>query len=118
MTSKKRQKSESSLSFEAALGQLAEIVGELEDGSVGLEESLARFENGMRLLRHCHQVLSQAEQRIEQLTGFDAEGNPLTQPLESSATIDQRTESAGRRQRAPRPVTAEDGEEPPSPRLF
>jgi exodeoxyribonuclease VII small subunit len=109
--------------FEEALTELAEIVGHLEDGSVGLEESLALFEKGMGLLRHCQQVLSLAEQRIEQLIGFDADGNAVTEPLDGAATIDQRKESAGRRQRAPRNASTDDSstgeeDEDPGPRLF
>ncbi|MGD9853958.1 MAG: exodeoxyribonuclease VII small subunit [Planctomycetaceae bacterium] len=105
-------------SFEAALGELAEIVGDLEDGSIGLEESLSRFEEGMRLLRHCHEVLSKAEQRIEQLTGFDADGNPRIEPLDSAATIDQRNQSAGRRQKTPRKSSEEEENDESGPRLF
>lgn len=119
MSHRKSNRKQPSLSFEDALGQLAEIVGDLEDGSIGLEESLARFEEGMRLLRHCHQVLSHAEQRIEQLTGFDAAGNPVTEPMDGAATIDQRKDSAGRRQRAPRSSSAEaEEDDDPGLRLF
>jgi exodeoxyribonuclease VII small subunit len=98
-------------SFEDALAELSQIVGDLEDGSIGLEQSLARFEQGMKLLRHCHQVLSAAEQRIEQLTGFDADGNELTAPFEATATIDDRRESAGRRRRSKLKVEVEEIEE-------
>jgi exodeoxyribonuclease VII small subunit len=87
-------------SFEDSLAELTQIVCELEDGSLGLEQSLARFEQGMKLLRQCHQVLSAAEQRIEQLTGFDADGNEITAPFEATATIDDRNQSAGRRRRS------------------
>ncbi len=93
-------------SFEAAISELAEVVNDLEDGSIGLEESLDRFEEGMGLLRYCHDVLTEAEQRIEQLTGFDADGNPVTEPLDSAATIDQRGESAGRRRQKRRRASA------------
>ena len=110
-------------SFEAALAELTAIVGDLEDGSVGLEESLARFEQGMSLLRHCHQVLSAAEQRIEQLTGFDADGNELTAPFEATATIDERRQSAGRRKRRSDPIIDVEAEDEVQgtdvgPRLF
>lgn len=105
-------------SFEDAIGELAGIVGDLEDGSIGLEESLARFEEGMRLLRHCHEVLNQAEQRIEQLTGFDADGNPTTKPLDGASTIDQQQNSAGRRQRSPRKSTKSDDDDDAGRRLF
>lgn len=111
-------------SFEDALAELTSIVSELEDGTVGLEESLARFEQGMALLRHCHKVLSAAEQRIEQLTGFDADGNEITAPFEATATIEERRESAGRRKRtakqqATSPEEDEDDEGTDvGPRLF
>lgn len=119
--SKKRPepRTKSPESFESALGRLARIVSDLEDGAIGLEESLTRFEEGMRLLRHCHEVLSAAEQRIEELTGFDADGNPTTRPFDGQATIDQRKESAGRRQRTPKAQPAADDDEADSPqRLF
>lgn len=110
--------------FEDALSELTQIVCDLEDGSVGLEDSLARFEQGMKLLRHCHQVLSAAEQRIEQLTGFDADGNEITAPFEATATIDDRNQSAGRRRRSKPKVEVEDDEDDEcegtdvGPRLF
>ena len=61
------------VSFEEALQTLQEIVESLESGSLGLEESLSRFEQGIGLLKTCNDVLEQAEQRIETLTGFDAD---------------------------------------------
>ena len=65
--------------FEAALAELQRIVADLENGSVGLEESLARFERGVALLKTCYATLEQAEQRIELLVGVGADGTPLTQ---------------------------------------
>lgn len=111
-------------SFEDSLAELTQIVCDLEDGSVGLEDSLARFEQGMKLLRHCHQVLSAAEQRIEQLTGFDADGNEITAPFEATATIDDRNQSAGRRRRSKPKVEVDSDEDDEcegtdvGPRLF
>ena len=85
------------LSFEAALSELQRIVAELEDGRVGLEESLERFERGIALLKTCHQVLEHAEQRIEVLVGQKSDGTPVTQPFDASATADVDSPSAGRR---------------------
>ncbi|MEX0703584.1 MAG: exodeoxyribonuclease VII small subunit [Planctomycetales bacterium] len=79
---------ENAPSFEDALAELQRIVADLEDGALGLEESLARFESGMKLLRTCHRVLEQAEQRIAVLTGMDANGNPVTAPFDAAATFD------------------------------
>ncbi len=77
-----------SLTFEQALADLERIVRELEDGKTGLEEALARYEQGMALLRRCYSQLRQAEQRILELTGVDANGNPVTKPFDHRASID------------------------------
>lgn len=52
-------------SFEKALEELEKIVERLEDGSLGLEESIAEFERGTRLARYCREKLDEAERRIE-----------------------------------------------------
>ncbi len=52
-------------SFEKALGELEKIAERLEDGSLGLEESIAEFERGSRLARYCREKLDEAERRIE-----------------------------------------------------
>ncbi len=83
--------------FEAALAELQRIVADLENGSVGLEESLARFERGVALLKTCYATLEQAEQRIELLVGVGADGTPLTQPFDASATANADAPTAGRR---------------------
>ena len=81
------------ISFEDALQALHGIVESLESGSLGLEESLARFEEGIGLLKTCNDVLEQAEQRIETLTGVDANGNPTTEPMQNEATIDKESDA-------------------------
>jgi exodeoxyribonuclease VII small subunit len=81
------------ISFEEALQALQGIVEALESGSLGLEESLARFEEGIGLMKTCNDVLEQAEQRIETLTGVDADGNPTTEPLENRPSIDKESDS-------------------------
>ena len=91
---------ESPKSFEESLGELRTIVGELEEGSLGLEDSLRRFEEGMTLLRNCYRVLEQAEQKIEILTGVDTDGEPLTEPFDARATAEQSGKSAGRRKQS------------------
>jgi exodeoxyribonuclease VII small subunit len=75
------------LTFEQALAELERIVRELEDGKTGLEEALTRYEQGVSLLKRCYTQLRQSEQRILELTGCDADGNPLTRPFEHAATV-------------------------------
>jgi exodeoxyribonuclease VII small subunit len=80
-------------SFEADLGELERAVRDLEDGQLGLDEALARYEQGVALLRRCHSQLAQAEQRILVLTAA-AEGQPILQPFKHEATA--RAAPAGR----------------------
>jgi len=56
------------LSFEEALLKLETIVNELEDEKIALEESIKRFELGVRLSSHCLAKLDEAEKKIEELT--------------------------------------------------
>lgn len=53
--------------FEAALAELEAIVRDLEAGQLPLEESLAAYERGAALLRHCQETLSGAEQKLQVL---------------------------------------------------
>ena len=66
--------------FDEALGKLQAIVEKLEDGKLSLEESLAAFEEGVRLAKVGQTVLDTAEQRVEVLTRGptgDAEVRPF-----------------------------------------
>ena len=54
--------------FEEALGELEEILSQIESGQCGLEESLVKYERGTFLIQHCRTVLNGAEQQIEALT--------------------------------------------------
>ena len=55
------------IKFEEALSKLEGIVKELESGELSLEESLAAFEEGIRLSRICSKQLDAAERKIEVL---------------------------------------------------
>jgi exodeoxyribonuclease VII small subunit len=71
-----------SLSFEKAMAELEQIVGELEKGSVELEASIALYARGEALKTHCEGLLKSAEQRIEKIT-LGTDGTPKgTQPLD------------------------------------
>jgi exodeoxyribonuclease VII small subunit len=77
------------LDFEEALKRLEQIVHTLEEGDIGLNEALKQYEEGVKLLRQSYELLERAQRRIELLSGVDAEGNPVTQPFDDTATIDQ-----------------------------
>jgi exodeoxyribonuclease VII small subunit len=59
----------SELPFEKALEELEAIVARMEDGKLPLEESLAAYQRGAQLLRHCEGKLSAAQARISVLEG-------------------------------------------------
>lgn len=85
----KRKAAESPAStetFEESLVELQAIVADLEEGSLGLESSLARFERGIRLLRACYIILDSAEQKIEILAQSDAMSARLIETGNSTTT--------------------------------
>ena len=72
--------------FETALVELDRILKALEDGTTTLDDSLAKYERGVTLLRHCYGQLQSAEHKIQQLTGTDEAGRPVLVPFEHSST--------------------------------
>lgn len=60
--------------FEKTLTELDKLVTRMEEGQMGLEESLAAFEKGISLTRECQQALQQAELKVQMLT--NAESDP------------------------------------------
>ena len=60
-------------SFEQAMGRLEEIVGLLERGECGLDQSLKLFEEGAKLAGQCEELLDKAEQKVNILLADDQE---------------------------------------------
>jgi exodeoxyribonuclease VII small subunit len=70
------------LPFERALEELEAIVRRLERGDVPLEDSIAIYERGEALKKHCEALLKRAEARIEKITvGPDGQATGAT-PLD------------------------------------
>jgi len=72
--------------FEESLLDLERTVRDLEDGRLGLDEALARYEHGVGLVRRCYAQLRDAEQRILLLTGVDDNQQPILTPFNHEAT--------------------------------
>jgi len=68
------------MSFEASLVRLDEIVKQIDDGRTDLETALARYEEGVVLLRKSHGILDAAQRKIEILRGA-ADGTPILEPV-------------------------------------
>lgn len=64
MTPKSKTKSKD---FESDLKELEKIVKQLEAGDLSLKEALKLYERGVSLSRSCHELLEEAERRIEVL---------------------------------------------------
>ena len=71
------------MTFEQALSNLESIVKELEDEKIPLEDSIRKFEMGVRLSSHCLAKLNEAEKKIEELTKND-DGNLSVKDLKLS----------------------------------
>ena len=52
------------INFEETIKQLEEIALQLEKGDLNLDESVEKFEQGMKLSKQCSEVLEEAEKRI------------------------------------------------------
>lgn len=50
--------------FEDNMECLEKIVTELENGELNLDESIAKFEEGIRISKECNKILEQAEKKI------------------------------------------------------
>ena len=86
------------IGFEQALADLETSVAQLEEGQIPLAESLARYEQGVKLLRQCYQILETAERKIELLNRVDSEGNAHSEPFDDRAvSLEEKAQTRGRR---------------------
>lgn len=93
--------------LEEAMAELGSIVSRLESGKETLDESLAQFERGMKLLRVCHRQLDVAAQRIEIVTQMSGNGEVQTAEFDATATLQKSTTSG----RSPRKVITENDDD-------
>ena len=52
------------MNFEEAMKKLEEIANELENGELNLEDSIKKFEDGMKLSKKCNEIIENAEKKI------------------------------------------------------
>lgn len=71
--------------FEEALEKLEDIVRELEGGDLQLDKSLAKYEEGVKLIRICQKKLQEAKKKIEILV-TSKEGKVKIEPFGESAS--------------------------------
>ena len=83
------------LTFEETLKQLEDVVERLESGdSLTLDESLAAFEEGVRLTRLCRKTLEEAELRVRRLAeDGETDGPPAGDEGSEGAASEESSET-------------------------
>ena len=51
-------------SFEEQISELEKIINELENGNLNLDDSVVKFEEGMKISKECSKMLENAEKKI------------------------------------------------------
>ena len=51
-------------SFEEQIQELEKIINELENGNLNLDDSVVKFEEGMKISKECNKMLENAEKKI------------------------------------------------------
>lgn len=76
--------SQDPVDFEKSLAELEAIVAEMEEQQLPLEQLVARYERGARLLTGCEAVLQSARKRLQTIADAHAAGNsaPMTDSLD------------------------------------
>lgn len=70
--------------FEEAMERLEEIVQSLESSDLSLEDSLAVFEEGVKLISFCSKKLEEAEEKVNMLVK-EGDGKYTQQPFEMAS---------------------------------
>ena len=82
MSDNKTQEDIESLTFEAALKSLEEIVNQLDTGSIDLDKAVEAYERGAKLKEHCEKKLREAQLRIEKIE-VDKNGEITTKVMDT-----------------------------------
>lgn len=59
--------------FEEKIEELEKIVNELENGKLNLDESVLKFEEGIKISKDCNKILDEAEKKITILVNKDGD---------------------------------------------
>ncbi len=65
--------------FEENIEKLQQIVDAIESGELGLEETIAKYEEGGKLIKLCRDILDKAELKISKLLEDSDKTEPFTQ---------------------------------------
>src|SRR5947208_15862377 len=94
MSSKPKAR-EAELNFEGAMDRLEKIVEQMESGKLPLEDRIVRYEEGMSLVKVCHERLANAGQKIEIIARTNAgktvvkDSEPAPKPATPAKVVDE-----------------------------
>jgi len=77
-----------SLSFEQSYERLEQVIASLEAGDLDLDQSIALYEEGIRLAQHCGQKLDDAQIRVTQLLAT-ATDDSIDEELDADDELDE-----------------------------
>ena len=92
--SKKSEPKKDGTTFETSIERLEAIVGQMESDKLPLEELLARYEEGVKLVKLCTEKLEEAGRRMEIITR-DANGNLETAEFDAAKKNQHKEEEDG-----------------------
>ena len=78
--------------FETSLKELEEIVEQLETSNLALDETLAKYEKGIKIYKQCCQILEKAEKKINILLK-NSHGNTRTEEFNLKKSDDMESSS-------------------------
>jgi exodeoxyribonuclease VII small subunit len=101
MAKKKAAEEVDKLTFEEALEKLEASVQQLEDGQLGLGDSLERYQQCVALLKQCHGELEEATRQVELLSEVTAEGEAVTTDFQDNElSLDEKQATRSQRRGA------------------
>ena len=68
--------------FEEASARLEALVAQMEAGQLPLDEMIAAFEEGRRLVAFCNAKLSEVQKRVEVIKAQEADGSIAREPFQ------------------------------------
>lgn len=71
-----------SVTFEASMARLEQIVRTMERGDVPLDESLKLFQEGTELVRNCEKLLDDAQLQVTKIMAA-ADGSPVEERFDA-----------------------------------
>ncbi len=95
MNNKSKADCDDPQSFEQSFARIEVIVKELEQGTLGLDESLAAYQEAVRHMKYCQNKLREVSRSVELMQAVESDGSYESTPFDDSE-IDLQEKAANR----------------------